>query len=161
MKINIKPHEGINDVRFGHDSKTVRITLGTPESTREQSIFQSGEISIPLSKTDYYYNSSLQISYDENDTLEFIELSLKDSTLELSIYAFPLSKSSAEEVLSFLTKEKKVMYNKNGAELPYTYDFIAQDLSFWRQVIPEDDQDEDGKYFDSVGLGRTGYMQNK
>jgi hypothetical protein len=159
MRINIKPHEGINDIDFGLDSKAVHLKLGTPESTKEQSIFQFGEISIPEPKTDYYFNNSLQISYDENNKVEFIEIANKESNLEISIYGFSLNQVSVEKVISFLITERKLKYDENGEEFPYTYNFVNKDLTFWRQVLPEDDKDENGKYFDTVGIGKIGYLK--
>lgn len=159
MTINIKPHEGINDINFGLDSKAVRLKLGAPESTKEQSFFQFGDINIPEPKTDYYFDNILQISYDENDIVEFIEIYSKESNLEISIYGFSLNQVSAEEIISFLTLEKKLKYDENGEEFPYTYNFVDKDIIFWRQVLPEDDTDEDGKYFDSVGIGKIGYLK--
>lgn len=159
MKIDIKPHEGINDIVFGLDSKAVSLKLGAPESTKEKSTFQFNDISIPEPKTDYYFNNSLQISYDENDNVEFIEIASKESNLEISIYGFRLNEVSAEEIISFLAKEKKLKYDENGEEFPYTYNFVDIDLTFWRQVLPENEKDEDGKYFDTVGIGKTGYLK--
>lgn len=159
MKINIKPREGINDIRFGLNSKTVRLKLGTPESTKEKSMFQYEGINIPYPKTDYYFNNSLKILYDENDNVEFIEIASKESNLEISIYGFSLNQVSAEEIISFLATEKKLKYDENGEEFPYTYIFVDLDLTFWRQVLPEDEKDEEGKYFDTVGIGKTGYLK--
>lgn len=159
MRINIKPHEGINDVSFGQSSEEVRLTLGAPESTREESINRYGKVGIREPKTDYYFDNSLQISYDENDTVEFIEIACKNSNLQISLYGVNINKICAAEIISFLTQKKKLVYDKNNIELPYSYDFISKNLSFWRQVVPEHENDEDGRYFDSVAIGRSGYLE--
>lgn len=159
MKFELKPREGINDISFGMNSEEVQIKLGEPESTREQSIIQLGDVSIPEPKTDYYFENSLQISYDKDDSVEFIEIAFKESKLEVSVYGLRINKLTAVEIISFLSNEKNLKYDENDDEFPYTYNFIDQDLTFWRQVLPEDDTDEDGKYFDTVGIGKMGYLR--
>ena len=157
MTININPHVGINDIYFGLSQKEVHASLGLPDSTKESGLI-AGDILD--SKTDYFRNNNLQIFYDENNTVEFIQLSLQNSSLQISIFDFNLNEASAEETIHFLTTEMKLRYNEQGDELPYTFDFITEDLSFWREAIPEHEEDEEGKYFDAVSIGKVGYLNN-
>ena len=49
-------------------------------------------------------------------------------------------------------------YDPSIRELGYAYVFPAIELSLWRSVMPDSDDDQDGQYFEAVGLGVAGYF---
>lgn len=141
MKIDIKPHKGINEIQFGLNRSDVHKLLGPPESTKKEIVSIDSVNEITQIKTDYFVQSNLQISYDKNDTIEFIEIYTKDSNLEISIFGFSLNHVKVEDVINFFTIERSVNYDENGQEFPFTYNFLKLDLTFWRQVLPENEND--------------------
>ena len=51
----------------------------------------------------------------------------------------------------------KTDYDRKDSEVPFSFVFSELELSFWRPTIPEDEFDEDGRFFETVGIGVKGY----
>lgn len=62
----IKPFIGLGDLRFGMEREEVRLLLGNIY----KAFSREDRISLDV---DYYVNTGLQLNYDANDELEFIE----------------------------------------------------------------------------------------
>ena len=79
MKFEIKPHIGANNIEFGMTRDVVRQLLGHPFYSKEKTVFKFQDISIPESAKDGYFENELQIFFDDNHRVEFIEFSGRHS----------------------------------------------------------------------------------
>jgi hypothetical protein len=66
--------------------------------------------------------------------------------------------TEAEELIRLIALDTP--YNGGDPELGYSFVFPRLELSLWRPVIPESIDDENGKYFSTIGIGRKGYYSN-
>ena len=48
-------------------------------------------------------------------------------------------------------------YDPDDPEVGYSYIYPDLDLSVWRSTMPEGQEDDEGRFFRSVGVGRAGY----
>ena len=48
-------------------------------------------------------------------------------------------------------------YDANDPELGYSYLFKDIQLGLWRAAVPDDEADDEGLHFDTLGLGQAGY----
>ncbi|CAM1342154.1 hypothetical protein [Tenacibaculum amylolyticum] len=167
MKFNIQPHIGAGELKFKMTSKQVIKTLGTPQLIIEKSTINYGNFSIeePMKMT--YFDNELQITFD-NNKVDFIEFYGKNAEhLEVLLDTLYIFKIPAVELLIKITELTRSKYDVTNEEIPYSYIFPTIDLSLWRQVIPELDENneniadsDEGKFFWSIGIGTKGYYQN-
>jgi hypothetical protein len=107
-------------------------------------------------EVDGFFDAAIQVHYiGDHPIVEFIELS-SDPRLrvlygEIEVFATP-----ADEVLMQICVEAD--FDRNDPEVPYSYIFPALQLALWRPVVPEDEHDEDGRYFSTIGIGQRGYF---
>ena len=168
MKFEIKPHIGANEITFGMSRNEVHKELGKPSFSKDKSLIEFGEFKIHEPAKDGYYENELQISYDENEHVEFIEFSGKSAEhTQVFWNGIEIFKTPANQLLKLISANSKANYDKKDNEIPYSYIYKELDLALWRQVAPEVDEtlmdvpeSDDGKYFWTVGIGSIGYYQN-
>jgi hypothetical protein len=134
----INAQMSVGPIVFGMTRAAVRKLLGEPDwidSAREQ------------------YLHGLIIHYDETQTVEFIELE-KSEMFNLTFCGKSLHAMTAEEVVSFVSQFDR--FEVNDAELGHSYIFPRLDLSLWRSTIPVSPSDPDSRYFEAIGVGKTG-----
>lgn len=107
---------------------------------------------------DCYHNSSFQIFFDEYEKIEFIEIS-KDEAIKAVFNGKNVLEIPASDLIEEISKDFNV--DETDREFGYSFIFPELELSFWRPTIPEDENDEDGKYFLTVGIGKKGYFSNR
>jgi hypothetical protein len=139
----VVPLEGIGEVRLGMNRKEVRKIMG-----------ENPETSGSRGQVDNYHQNGFQVFYTEEDTVEFIEL-LRESGFRATARGVNIFDTTAKEVLHLIARYSD--YNQDDLELGYSYVFPDIELSLWRPSIPESDDDEEGKYFSTVGIGTRGY----
>lgn len=160
IKLIVEPLKGINEVCFDMRREDVHRLMGLPDSTSEPTFFDLDEDEIAVPRTDYYLNNALQISYDQSEKVEYIEVATQASNVQVELFEINVSMTSAHTVIDILTDQFKMEYDTACIEIPYSYTFLEESLSFWRPVLPENDSDGEGRYFDSVAVGRKGYFKN-
>ena len=108
-------------------------------------------------RVDCYYDAAFQIFFDEEEKIELIEISRDEN-----IKAIFMGKNVLEVAASDLIKEisQYFVIDESDKEFGYSFIFPEIELNFWRPIIPENETDEDGKYFSTVGIGRKGYFSN-
>jgi hypothetical protein len=140
----VQPLQGIGPVQFGMHRADVRAAMNLPVESFQQT-------GAPAA-TDAYLESCFQVFYDAADTVEYIELSRGGSIT--AIYgALDIFVTEAEQVVEQIAQEAAV--DETDPELGYSYVFPALELSLWRPVLPEYEQE--GRYFATIGVGRPGY----
>ncbi len=109
-------------------------------------------------EVDAYYNNAFQVSFDDQEAVEYIELS-RDEPSYVTLYkgqnVFALR---AEELLALISQD--AAFDPNNWELGYAYVFPDLELAVWRPVLPEDADDPDGRYFSTIGVGKPGYFSH-
>jgi len=137
---------GVGPVRLGMSRDEVRRAMPeASESFRKTPTSPHG--------TDSFHQSGFQVFYEGQEPMvEYIELS-RDSGFrahyrDLDVFATP-----ADEVAAYIARD--AAFDETAREFPYSYIFPGLQLSLWRPVLPEDD--EAGRYFSTIGIGRKGY----
>lgn len=149
--VTIQPLVGVGLVRFGMSPEEVRLVM--PEPPRS---FRKRRTS--RYKTDAFFHDAFQVSYDGDlPTVEFIELQGHSAVRPFYRHVHVLA-TPADEVVAFISRD--ATFDANDPEFPSTYTFRDLQLSFWRPIIPESADDEIGRCFSTVGIGRRGYYDS-
>src|ERR1043166_9392443 len=139
----VQPFVGVGPVRFGMSRDEVCQVM--PEASRS---FR--KTPTEPHEVDLFHQSGFQIFYEGQEPMvEYIELS-RDSGIrahyrDLEVFATP-----ADEVVAYIARD--AAFDEKARELPYSYIFPGLQLSLWRPVLPEDD--DAGRYFSTIGIGR-------
>ena len=56
---------------------------------------------------------------------------------------------------------QKSNFDQYDPELGYSYVVHEWELALWRPVVPENGDDNDGRYFSIIGIGRHGYFSEE
>lgn len=145
----INPHIGVGPVRLGMSCSEARSMIAVPFRSFKKS-------STDVSLTDAYFNNCFQLFFDEADVVNYIELSNPIKALYKGI---PVFDSKAEVIIAAISLDAAV--EQSVLEPGYSFLFPSLDLSLWRPTIPEPDQaeqDNEGRYFMTIGIGRIGYF---
>jgi hypothetical protein len=168
MRFDLNPHVGTNGILFGMSREVVRKLLGTPFSSGEKSTFSSHGFTIPLPAKDGYWENSLQVLYDDNNCVNFIEFHGRGAQVKVFLEGIDIFQTPAPQLIADIQKKRGISFDESDPEIPYSYTFPDIDLAFWRQVIPELDEEkqpipdsDEGKYFWTVAIGAKGYCRNK
>jgi len=144
---DFEPMRGIRGgVQFGMSREKVR-TLLAPASADP---FSRGKTQI-----DGFYGSALQVNYDGDGKVEFIEFA---RSVGVSLDGFDLFASEVDSVVAHLSGLYAL--DEEKLEPGYSFTFPAIELGLWRPVLPHEGSDE-GRYFASAGFGRAGYYSKK
>jgi len=143
---NLAPLHHAWNIRFGMTFDEVVECLGEPDqklspvwgSRAQRAAWASGGIAIHFSPK-----------------VEFIEFSRQSSLRPLLEGLAPLELHASEVVERMAAAGHEC--NQDHPEAGYTYIYQDIQVAFWRHILPEGDDDEDGRYFDTVALGRPGY----
>lgn len=146
LNYQIIPGVGIGPVKFGATRSETRLAMGSdPKIWRR---FDLDE--------DHWHESCFQVHYDAvSDTVEFIELVASDEFI-LLYNDIDVHRTPADELVALISRDTP--YDPNDWEPGYTYAFPRIDLSLWRPVLPESEDDPDGRCFKAIGLGVPGYF---
>jgi len=141
--LEILPHKSFGPISLGINRKEVIEILGAP-SHHSSAETRYG---INFHEKDYYYNSSFQITYDENGKVEFIEAA-NDKYFSCILYSKNVFKTSWSDLIVLIEKNtnEKIIDEKKA----FDPTFYSVDLGLYR---------EDGisKYATSIGIGVINY----
>jgi len=145
-EIRVNPLESLNGIMLGWNREELQNKLGVPERT--------------IKNTDYYQINSLHYSihFDREEKIEYIELSNpKIESVQILLGSLNIFNSESIKLISSIEETMNLAYNKEDPEFPYSFIFPEVELSFWRPTLPENENDEEGRYFETVGIGIKGY----
>jgi len=143
---DLLPRVGAGAIRLGMSRAEVRQVLGPPVTSYPK---------IPDAPlTDTYFGADLQITYDADDRVEHIELN-GPGAIDAVLHGRSLLTLPAEDVLAWMKRFAE--YDPDDPEVGYSYIYPDLDLSVWRSTMPEGQEDDGGRFFRSVGVGRAGY----
>lgn len=163
---HLEPHVGIGDVVFGMSRAEVQSRMGIPEDVSDAHWFEFNEFRIWIPARDVYFQAELQIHYDGNETVEFIEFyGHQAEYTQVFLGSIDVFGSPVPSLIQSIRGQFRTDFNHLEIELPHSYTFLELDIGFWRQDIPEMDEerepvpeDDPGKYFWSLGIGVKGYF---
>jgi len=140
VKIEVNPLIGIGPVHLGMTRVQVRAVLGEPNNSQGNREF------FPI---------GLTVSFDLSGTAEFIESS-RSKGCAVYFRGVPVHDTPADELVAHISKLAD--FDQSDPELGHSYIFKSLQLSLWRSTVPESPDDEDGRYFQAVGVGAHGYF---
>ncbi len=146
-QITVVPLLSALGITLGCTRKETYEKLGKPDSTWEQiDHFNKGK---PIFSIEY--NSQNNVEYIEitNPNENGIIILFKD----IDVFGTP-----ATELIKMIEETTDLRYDRNHPEADYSFIFPTAELSFWRPTIPTTENDEDGKYFKTIGIGNKGYF---
>ncbi len=147
---DIIPLKSAGQVNLGLTKDEILHTIGKPSDR------------LPEKDCYQYDNIFFCICYDQNDRVEYIEYSTPtDNKTKVLFHGIDIFGTPADDLINQITTQLGYEYDKDEREIPYCYIFPDLELSFWRPVLPDDKEDEDGKYFMTVGIGVKGYYTDK
>ena len=169
MRFDLIPHVGASIIKLGMSREEIRSTLGKPEHSTEKSVFQFEEVAIQRPAMDGYFNSELQITFDDRGMADFIEFSGRGAKhTKVFLSGVDVFHTPAPDLIRTISAITKTEFDKDEEEMPYTYVFPDVDLGVWRQVVADQYEDEnqipesdDGKYFWTIGIGVKGYYKKE
>jgi hypothetical protein len=141
LAFEITPHVGVGPVKLGMQIHDVEAVLGKPEHVRDNR---------------YSYLSGFMVDFDETGKVEFIELA-NSQLFQTTFNGINLHGVTATEAVNFVSEYDS--YDRNDPEVGYSYIFKRLQLSLWRGTMPENEADDDGKYFEAVGVATDGYFE--
>ena len=146
---NVQPLVGIGPVRLGMSRDEVHYAMHAAPTP-----FRKDATVAPL--TDAFHQSAFQVFYaGDPPIVEYIELS-RDADFRALYGGLDVFATPADEIAAFISRHAS--YNQEGREFPYSYIFHELQLSLWRPVASKDD--ESGRFFSTIGIGRKGYYDD-
>ncbi len=155
LQFEIKPLEGIGPIQFGQTRDAVQVAMAELGETEIQRLGKSRES---------FFGAAFQVHYDESGKVEFIETA-SSTAFEVLFNGKVLHEMEADEAVEFVSQYADV--DTEESEIPNGYQFPSIELSLWRGTLPLDQDDEDydedddeGRFFEAVGLGAKGYFSS-
>jgi len=146
-RYDISPLLGIGPVHLGMTRSQARAVMpGEPRPTRKY----GGSV------IDTWHASAFQVFYDDDEKVEFIELSRGE--FQAVLYGVDVFRSKAAALVQHL--DKKHHYDRSQTEDGHSFVFPDPELALWRQAVPEPGEPEEGDNggrFDTLGIGIRGY----
>ena len=136
----IEPNVGVGPIKLGMPKSEVKKVLGEPEFEGD------GRAA---------YFSGFMIDFDDSNHVEFVEVA-RSALIKVSYKGVILHDILASEAVEYLSNFDS--YDINDPELGYSYVFKALQISLWRGGAPENEFDEEGRYFESVGVATKNYF---
>jgi hypothetical protein len=143
----VEPLKGIKPILLNMTREESRSVMGFTPLTFRKSPFNPTD-------TDAYLDNCFQVFFDETDRVEYIELS-PNKSFEVVYKDIDIFNTEAAKLIELISKD--AAYSEKDPELGYSYIFPELELSLWRPVLPENENDTEGRYFATVGVGKRGY----
>ncbi len=135
----------------------MEVKLGCPKIEVHQKI---GAPSRAIENKDYFHDGlpMFSVHYDDNWEVEYIEISNpKSKEIQVVLEGMSIFDMETIALVENVKKENILELDSADTEIPYSFIFPEIELSFWRHVLPENENDEEGKFFETVGIGVKGY----
>ncbi len=148
---DVVPHRGVGPVLLGMSCQESRAAMGMQPHVYRRNIFATED-------TDSYLGNAFQVDFDREERVEFIELS--PGWPAIAVYrGISVFETPADQLVALISQEAG--YDRSDPELGYSYVFPELELAVWRPVLPEDDDDPEGRYFATIAVGRRGYFSQR
>lgn len=150
MGITLEPPTGAAGIEIGAsraDAEKQCAVHGEPET------FRRADETVPSLVVRRSQGATIFVYFDDADTVEAVELGRPDDGESVTFRDLDVFATPADEVMEALNQhaEVEVTDGSHAATAPSLY------LAFWRPTVPEDPEDEEGRYFESVLVAAPGY----
>ena len=108
---------------------------------------------IIIDLTRYLYGDGVELEYSDEGKVIFIQLS-SIGALRPYYRGKDVFHTAATDLVDFVSQD--AAYDRDHWELGYTFVFPDLELCLWRSVIPESEDDPEGRYFETIGIARKG-----
>jgi hypothetical protein len=164
----VEPNIGIGPIKLGMSREDVR-----KQFNGEYRTYKHGSSKI---YTDTFFDNSFQVSYNEKDTVEYIELSgYKNKYFNVMVFGFDPFKLKVNKVEELLNENGiKIFYDNgiggNARTIDKAFAIILPEyeISMWREMYPESqdylvpeflyDEYGNGFYWLTIGIGIKEYF---
>ncbi|MBT9257686.1 hypothetical protein KMZ30_19100 [Phycicoccus sp. KQZ13P-1] len=150
MDIVLEPPTGAAGIDIGASRLEAESQLA---AHGEPKTFRRGDEGNPSLAVHTTSGCSVFVYFDDADLVEAVELSRPDRGDTVTFEDIDVFATRAEEVIGQLTRRTVVQVEENGCSVTATELLLA----LWRPTVPESDQDEEGRHFESVLVARPGY----
>ena len=146
LQFEIQPHSGIGPFLLGESITVVRerlASLGFPVKFHENGL-------------DYYFDASVQVEYDDDQTISFIGVSF-DDRYDLRYFGLNVFDTPASELFDYIAS-----IDKSGEHQFTTiqYCFPSQIITLWSADTQYDRlQNEKRVVWAQVGIGNLAYVK--
>ncbi len=137
---DIWPQTSVGPIRLGISLDEFLAKFGPPKLIRDNR---------------YEYLPGFFVDVDQNNHVEFIELGASSEFIA-HFKGFDVHRTSAKEILKLFESEDG--FDRQEPDLGQSYIFKKIQISLWRNVMPENENDEDGRFFDAVGIAVPQYF---
>ena len=160
----IKPQVGIGKITLGMSRDEVHELMGTNFTHMKTDKIVH----------DYYYNFCLQIQYDNNNIVNYIEI-INSSTYHVVLEEVDVFKTKAENLISYIEQFSKYLKTPS-AQLGYMYIFEDIGISLYRSNVFKEETMKDAwflqmnqeqkddelrfQYFESIAIWSKGYYDS-
>lgn len=152
MVYDIIPLKGVGPVLFGMHRKEVQSVMGMPTKSFKKT-------HKARSLTDAFHEGGFQVFFDDQDRVEYIELSSPDDSFIAVYRSKAVFQTQADDLVEFISDSAP--FDPDAPEIGYAFVFPQLELSVWRPILPETDRDAEGQYFSTIGVGKCGYYSQE
>lgn len=150
------PLKGVPPVLLGMSQEEVLIALGMSYHHRPAYMY-SATVRVPA--IDYFYDSCFQVVYSDCgvvECVEFVCVSLEDK-IGAMLFGMDVFATPAAELVELISEQSA--FDKDNPQLGYTYIFPELGLLLGRETMPDDEDDEDGRYFETIAVALPGFWK--
>ena len=146
----VEPLLGVGPVRIGMTREAVQQSM--PEASQPFLKTRHAQ-----HETDAFHGNAFQVFYTgDSPTVDYIELS-KTPEIQVMFAGQSVFGTPAEELVEILGRENA--HHSDDDFTPCDVLFPDLQMSLWRLTPPESPGEEEGRYFDTVGIGGPGYYK--
>jgi len=138
----IAPYVGMGPLKLGSEKQDIIDILGEPDTYLDRD-----------SVTQLHY-SGFCVHLNLDGKVEFIAASL-DEDYSVTFLGLDLLRAEASKIIELVSTQYK--HDENDFELGYSYVYPDIQVSFYRPTVPENENDNDGKYFQVACVAEPGY----
>jgi hypothetical protein len=142
------PLKAIGPILLGMSREESRSAMGIQPDT-----FRKAD---SATLTDAYDLQGFHVYFDEDERVEYIEIF--PSRMPAMYKGVSVFETKADDLVAEISKDAQC--DKDDPELGFSYVFPELELSLWRGMIPESEDDVEDDYFSSLGIGRKGYYSH-
>ncbi|MCZ4100630.1 hypothetical protein C8250_007870 [Streptomyces sp. So13.3] len=150
LELEVTPAEGIGPFALGLTESELHSAFRAIDGYREPDAFQAR----PRGFASYTFHMIVKARLDRQGSVESIQVSGSGSgeSFVVRFRGLDLLSTPADEVINFLSRIDDISVDEYGFKM------VAPQLGIVlsRNVVPDDENDEDGRYFTSVLASRQG-----
>jgi hypothetical protein len=150
MDVELRPPAQAGPVRIGMPFEEAKASLSALEGFDAEQSFTASAPAFAAYSSGLYFT----LSYSENAGVQGVEIYGAGAGRGVVYGGIDIFTTPAVELIDRLRSLYPVTIEEGGRMVTLP----GQSISFWRGTLPEDEFDEDGKYFQTVLVAYPGYF---